>query len=67
MPDHATQCTTRKHHDEPVPFAIAGGGAGALPNVFQRPYTEEAARQSDLHVQQGYELMEYFLYGNMAK
>ena len=67
MPDHATQCTTRKHHDAPVPFAIAGGGAGALRSAVQRPYTEEAERQSDLHVQQGFELMEYFLYGNLGK
>lgn len=59
MPDHATQCATRKHDDAPVPFAMAGkqrrGGSIA------RPYTEKAAGQSDLHVEAGYELMDYFL------
>ncbi|HVT82860.1 MAG TPA: cofactor-independent phosphoglycerate mutase [Phycisphaerae bacterium] len=66
MPDHATQCATRKHYDEPVPFAIAGT---AMPGRRDKtlPYTEAAAKQGDLHVQQGYDLMEYFLYGNLAK
>ena len=66
MPDHATQCTTRLHYDEPVPFAIAGTAMPPRPNI-QHPYTEAGAKQGDLHIQQGYDLMEYFLYGNMAK
>ena len=63
LPDHATQCTTRLHHDAPVPFAIAGTN---MHNVFQRPYTEEAAMQSDLHIQRGYDLMEYFLTSHLS-
>ncbi|HVX84714.1 MAG TPA: cofactor-independent phosphoglycerate mutase [Phycisphaerae bacterium] len=63
MPDHATQCLTRKHYDEPVPFAIAGSNIPPKQNL-QLPYTEAAAKQSDLHIQQGHDLMEYFLYGN---
>jgi len=60
MPDHATECLTRKHHDAWVPFAMAGAQRkGALP----RPYTEAAARDSDLHVGHGHELMDYFLSG----
>lgn len=60
MPDHATECLTRKHHDARVPFAMAGSQRkGALP----RPYTEKAARESDLHVEHGHELMDYFLSG----
>jgi 2,3-bisphosphoglycerate-independent phosphoglycerate mutase len=66
MPDHATQCSTRKHYDEPVPFTIAGTAMPGRPNL-PLPYTEAAAKQSDLHVQQGFELMEYFLYGNLGK
>jgi 2,3-bisphosphoglycerate-independent phosphoglycerate mutase len=66
MPDHATQCSTRKHYDEPVPFAIAGTAMPPRPNV-QFPYTEAGAKQGDLHIQEGYGLMEYFLYGNLAK
>ena len=63
MPDHATQCSTRKHYDEPVPFAIAGTAVPARTNI-QLPYTESAAKQGDLHIQHGYDLMEYFLYSN---
>jgi len=58
LPDHATQCATRKHHDAPVPVALAGTQInGAVPRV----YTEAAARESDLQIQRGYDLMEYFL------
>lgn len=60
MPDHATQCATRKHHDAPVPFAMAGA---QRKSAVPRPYTEAAARESDLHVETGHELMDYFLAG----
>ena len=43
------------------PFAIAGTGIPARGSV-QFPYTEAAARQGDLHIAQGYDLMEYFLH-----
>ncbi len=58
MPDHATQCATRKHHDAPVPFLIAGSHGKS---TIARPYTEQAALESDLHIEAGYELMSYFL------
>jgi len=61
MPDHATQCTTRKHYDAPVPFAIAGTG---INNVFERAYTEKDAVNSDLHIQKGHDLMDFFLHSN---
>lgn len=61
MPDHATQCATRKHHDAPVPFAMAGTHRKS---AIARPYTEKAARESDLHIEKGYELMDYFLADN---
>ena len=64
MPDHATQCATRLHHEAPVPFAIAGT---AMSNVFQRPFHEVAAQESDLHITDGYALMEYFLHSNLNK
>jgi 2,3-bisphosphoglycerate-independent phosphoglycerate mutase len=63
MPDHATQCATRKHHDAPVPFAIAGTG---ISNVFERAYTEKDAVNSDLHIQHGHDLMEFFLHANTS-
>ncbi|MCL2647387.1 MAG: cofactor-independent phosphoglycerate mutase [Phycisphaerales bacterium] len=64
MPDHATQCTTRLHYDAPVPFALAGTSVPARSSV-QLPFTESAAASSDLHINEGYGLMEYFLYSNL--
>ena len=58
MPDHATPCTRRTHLPEPVPFAMAGEG---ISSVVALDFTEAAAAQSDLHVDRGWELMEYFL------
>lgn len=58
LPDHYTLCSTRKHDATPVPFAMAGAWVRA---VVQRPFTEAAADESDLHIDPGCELMEYFL------
>ncbi len=58
MPDHATPCTVRTHTGEPVPFAIAGT---RVPSVLAVPFDEASAAKSDLHVKQGWELMEFFL------
>ncbi|MGC8539554.1 MAG: cofactor-independent phosphoglycerate mutase [Phycisphaerae bacterium] len=58
MPDHATQCATRKHHEAPVPFLITGSHGKSS---IARAYTEQAAMESDLHIEAGYELMSYFL------
>lgn len=58
LPDHPTPCALRTHTAEPVPFAIAGKG---ITSVLQEPYSESHAQSSDLHVQHGHELMEFFL------
>ncbi|MHC4718559.1 MAG: cofactor-independent phosphoglycerate mutase, partial [Planctomycetota bacterium] len=58
MPDHPTPCTVRTHTPDPVPFAIAGTN---VPSVVHRPFTEAAADGADLHIERGWELMEYFL------
>ncbi|MGC9260219.1 MAG: cofactor-independent phosphoglycerate mutase [Phycisphaerae bacterium] len=58
MPDHATQCATRKHDEAPVPFLITGSHGKSS---ISRVYTERAALESDLHIEAGYELMSYFL------
>lgn len=58
MPDHYTLCSTRKHDATPVPFVIAGS---FVRSAVQRPFTEEAADQSDLRIDPGHDLMEYFL------
>jgi 2,3-bisphosphoglycerate-independent phosphoglycerate mutase len=60
MPDHPTNIATRKHGYAPTLFAMAGT---RVHSAFQRPYTEAAAKASDLHIEKGNELMEFFLRG----
>ncbi len=57
-PDHPTPVEQRVHTSVPPPFCIAGH---AVPTVLDRPFSEHAAAESDLQVDPGYELMEYFL------
>jgi len=58
LPDHPTPCPRRTHTPDPVPFALAGTGVTAL---VHHPFTEQAVGQTDLHIDKGWELMEYFL------
>lgn len=58
MPDHYTRCGTRKHDATPVPFVIAGTN---IHSVVKRVFTEDAAASSDLQIDPGHELMEYFI------
>jgi 2,3-bisphosphoglycerate-independent phosphoglycerate mutase len=57
-PDHPTPIRVRTHTSTPPPFCMAGY---AVPGVLKRPFSESAAAASDLHVDPGHELMEYFL------
>jgi 2,3-bisphosphoglycerate-independent phosphoglycerate mutase len=63
MPDHYTLCSTRKHDATPVPFLMAGAW---IRSTVARPFTEEAALASDLKIDPGHDLMEYFLRGGRA-
>jgi len=63
MPDHYTLCSTRKHDATPVPFLMAGAWVRSL---VQRPFSERAALESDLRIEHGHDLMEYFLKGGLA-
>ncbi len=63
LPDHYTLCDTRKHHGEPVPFVIRGH---KMRGVLERPFTEANSAESDLHIEHGHELMEFFLFAGMA-
>lgn len=58
LPDHYTLCSTRKHSNDPVPFLMAGSWVRSL---VERTYSEHNAGASDLHVEPGSDLMEYFL------
>jgi 2,3-bisphosphoglycerate-independent phosphoglycerate mutase len=58
LPDHPTPCHVRTHTREPVPFAIAGKG---IDHVVSGPFCEDSAAESDLHIERGCNLMEFFL------
>jgi 2,3-bisphosphoglycerate-independent phosphoglycerate mutase len=58
LPDHYTRVATRRHDPTPVPFAMCGRSVNA---VLKQPFCEAAANASDLHIEHGHELMEYFL------
>jgi len=58
LPDHPTPIRVRTHTDKPIPAAIAG--AGIAPGEAQA-FSEAQARQSGLRIEEGSELMEYFL------
>ena len=60
MPDHPTNVATRKHGHAPPPFAMAGT---RVRSVRPLPYSERNAAASDLKIERGHELMEYFLRG----
>jgi 2,3-bisphosphoglycerate-independent phosphoglycerate mutase len=58
MPDHPTPVETRAHTDDPVPFAMAGAG---VKGVLHRAFSEENAYESGFRVDNGFEMMEYFI------
>jgi 2,3-bisphosphoglycerate-independent phosphoglycerate mutase len=60
LPDHPTNIATRKHGYAPTIFEMAGT---RVRSVLKAPYSEKSAANSDLKIEQGHELMEYFLRG----
>lgn len=58
LPDHPTPISLRTHTSEPVPFAIAGA---RMKHVLSDSFCEATAEKSDLHIEKGCDLMEYFL------
>ena len=58
LPDHYTRVQTRLHDPTPPPFLLAGHNVGG---VIRRPFSEATAEASDLHIDRGHELMEFFL------
>ncbi len=62
LPDHYTLVSTRKHDATPVPFAVCGKN---IRSVVERPFSEKHADESDLHIEFGHELMEYFLFSGL--
>ena len=58
LPDHPTPCTVRTHTADAVPFAMAGK---RVESVMAEPFSEANAAASDLHVDRGHDLMQFFL------
>ena len=58
-PDHPTPVDRRIHTATPPPFCMAGH---AVQTVLSQPFSERVARDSDLQIAPGYDLMEYFLH-----
>jgi 2,3-bisphosphoglycerate-independent phosphoglycerate mutase len=58
LPDHPTPISSRAHSAGPVPFAMAGTGVKGILNAT---FSEANAAKSGIKIENGYELMEYFL------
>jgi 2,3-bisphosphoglycerate-independent phosphoglycerate mutase len=57
-PAYSTPMSASARPDVVAPFCMAGR---EVVSVLRRPFSEENADTSDLHVEHGHELMEYFL------
>ena len=58
LPDHPTPIRSCAHSAEPVPFAMAGTGVSG---ILHTNFSEANAAKSRLRIDNGFELMEYFL------
>ena len=58
LPDHPTPISSRAHSAEPVPFAMAGTGVSG---ILHTTFSEANAAKSGFKIDNGFELMEYFL------
>jgi len=58
LPDHPTPVRHGAHSAEPVPFAMAGTG---VTGILHLGFGESNAARSGFRIENGYELMEYFL------
>ena len=58
MPDHPTPVETQGHTDDPVPFTMDGVGVNG---ILHKPFSEGNASGSGFRVENGFEMMEYFL------
>lgn len=62
--DHATLVGTREHAAAPVPVALAGAW---IRSAVERGFSESEAEESDMYIDPGHELLEFFLRGGLAK
>jgi 2,3-bisphosphoglycerate-independent phosphoglycerate mutase len=60
LPDHPTPIEVRTHTSDPVPFALCGSNVAVTQHEV---FNEKEALDSELIIEPGHELMEYFLFG----
>ena len=58
MPDHPTPVRTGAHSADPVPFVMAGAN---ISGILHAGFGETNAARSGFRIENGFELMEYFL------
>jgi 2,3-bisphosphoglycerate-independent phosphoglycerate mutase len=58
LPDHPTPVSSKSHSAEPVPFAMAGTG---ISGILQASFSEANSAKSGFRIDNGSDLMEYFL------
>ncbi len=59
LPDHPTPVKVRTHTYDAVPFALAGKDVHSV--LTDQTFDEATAAESDLHIERGCEMMEFFL------
>lgn len=58
LPDHPTPIASKAHSSDPVPFAMLGSG---VTGILHATFSEANAAKSGFRIENGFELMEYFL------
>ena len=58
MTDHPTPVSSKAHSSEPVPFAMAGDN---ISGILHTTFSEANAAESGFKIDNGFEIMEYFL------
>ena len=58
IPDHPTPISSRAHSSEAVPFAMAGDNVSG---ILHSTFSEVNAAESGFRIDNGFEIMEYFL------
>lgn len=62
--DHATPVQTREHAPGPTPVLLAGSW---IRSAVERDFSESQAETSDMYIDPGHELIEFFLRGGLAR
>jgi 2,3-bisphosphoglycerate-independent phosphoglycerate mutase len=61
LPDHRTPIVRKTHTSEPVPFAICSSASLLEDSQRRIKFSEESAEKSGLFVENGFELMDFFI------